>query len=63
MVYLNSITLYIVKFSMFMDEDSKINNTLCWMWQTSIEAPIGRGGDDPIVWMVESLRELMSLIK
>ncbi len=48
---------------MFMDKDSKINNTLCWMWQTSIEAPIGRGGDDPIVWMVESLRELMSLIK
>jgi hypothetical protein len=63
MVYLNNITLYIVKISMFMDGDYKINNTLCWMWQTSIEAPIGRDGDDPIVWMVESLKELMSLTK
>jgi hypothetical protein len=33
------------------------------MWQTSIKVPIGEGGDDPIVWMVESLRELMSLTK
>lgn len=63
MVYLNSIKLYIVKISMFLDGDSKINNTLCWTWQTSIKAPIGGGGDDPIVWMVESLKELMSLTK
>jgi hypothetical protein len=48
---------------MFMDGDFKVNNTLCWMWQTLIEAPIGGGGDVPIVWMVELLRELMSLIK
>jgi hypothetical protein len=43
MVYLNSIKLYIVKISMFLDGDSKINNTFMLNVANIDKGPYRRG--------------------